>query len=105
MKPDKVLSMLGIAAKAGGIASGEYKTEQAVKSGQAFLVIVAEDASENTKKQFCDMCAFYEIKIVFYGTRESLGHCIGKGFRASMAVTEEGLAKAVLKKLAEITTE
>lgn len=31
MKPDKVLSMLGIAAKAGGVASGEFSTEKAVK--------------------------------------------------------------------------
>lgn len=105
MKPDKVLSMLGIAAKAKGIASGEYQTEHAVKSGQAYLVVVAEDASENTKKMFRDMCAFYEVEIVFYGNRESLGHCIGKEFRASLAVVDEGLANAVKKKLAIQTTE
>ena len=47
MIPDGALSMLGIAAKAGKVASGEYQTEHAVKSHKAFLVIVAEDASEN----------------------------------------------------------
>ena len=44
--------MLGLAAKAGKIASGEFSTERAVKSGSAFLVIVSEEASENTKKLF-----------------------------------------------------
>ena len=44
MKPDKVLSMLGIAAKAGGVASGEFSTEKAVKDGRAWLVIVASEA-------------------------------------------------------------
>lgn len=105
MKPDKVLSLLGIAAKAKHIASGEYQTEHAVKSGEAFLVIVAEDASENTKKMFFNMCEFYKVKMITYSDRESLGHSIGKEFRASLAVTEEGLAKAVLKKLAVKTTE
>ncbi len=38
----KVLSMLGLAAKAGKVASGEFSTEKEVKSGNACLVIVAE---------------------------------------------------------------
>lgn len=105
MIPDRALSMLGIAAKAKKVASGEYQTEHTVKSGSAFLVIVAEDASENTKKMFFDMCSFYEVKLVFYGSKETLGHSIGKEYRASLAVTDEGLAEAVLKKLAQTTTE
>ena len=32
--------------------SGEYQTEKAVKSGTAFLVVVAKDSSDNTKKKF-----------------------------------------------------
>ncbi|MBO5372671.1 MAG: ribosomal L7Ae/L30e/S12e/Gadd45 family protein [Lachnospiraceae bacterium] len=105
MKPDKVLSMLGIATKANGVVSGEFMTEQAIKSGEACLVIVAEDASDNTKKMFRNSCEFYQVKLVCYGTKESLGHSIGKEFRASLAITNEGLADAVCKKLAQITTE
>ena len=45
MKQDKVLSMLGLSAKAGNIASGEFSTEKAVKEGKAHLVIVAGDVS------------------------------------------------------------
>ena len=44
MKPDKVLSMLGLAAKAGAVASGEFSTEKSVNEGKAFLVIVEEDS-------------------------------------------------------------
>lgn len=105
MKPDKALSMLGIAAKAGAVASGEFQTEQAVKSGAAYLVIVAEDASDNTKKMFRNMCEFYETDLVFYTDKESLGHSIGRKFRASLAITDEGLANAVRTKLAQTTTE
>ena len=49
---NKVLSLLGLATKAGKIASGEFSTEKSVKSGKGFLVLVAADASENTKKKF-----------------------------------------------------
>ena len=50
--------MIGLAQKAGKIVSGEFATEKAVKTGKAALVIVAGDASENTKKMFTNMCAF-----------------------------------------------
>mgnify|MGYP003159761849 CR=1 FL=1 len=63
MKPDRVLSMLGIAAKAGSVASGEFSTEKAVKEGRAYLVIVAQDASDNTKKMFRNMTDFYQVNI------------------------------------------
>ena len=105
MKTDKVLSMLGIAAKAGKVASGEYQTEHAIKARRAYLAVVAEDASDNTRKMFQNMCEFYKVPIVFYGDKESLGHAIGRQFRASLAVIDEGLAKAIQKKLAQTTTE
>lgn len=104
MKPDKVLSMLGIAAKAGGIASGEFSTEKAVKEGKAFLVIVAADASENTKKSFRNMTDFYEVPMYLYGDKDTLGHFIGKEFRASLAVTNEGLAHSIEDKLKQAQT-
>ena len=50
MKPDKVLSMLGLAAKAGKVVSGEFSTEKAIKARKAYIVMVAEDASDNTKR-------------------------------------------------------
>ncbi len=99
MKMDNALRMVGIATKAGRIDSGEFMTENAVKSGKAALVIIAGDASENTKKKFNDMCEFYEVPIRAYSTKEELGRAIGKEFRASIAVTDEGLAQAIMKKM------
>lgn len=106
MKQDKVLSMLGIAAKSGNVASGEFSTEKAVKDGKANLVIVASDASDNTKKMFRNMTDFYEVPMYLYADKETLGHFIGKEFRASLAVTNEGLAHSIEEKLKlVITTE
>lgn len=106
MKPDKVLSMLGIAAKSGSVVSGEFSTEKAVKDGKAYLVIVATDSSANTKKMFRNMTDFYEVPMYEYADKVKLGHCIGREFRASLAVVNEGLAKSVEDKLKlTITTE
>ena len=97
----KILSLIGLATKAGKIASGEFQTENAVKDKTAYLVLVAEDASENTKKLFRDKCSFYQIPVYIAGTKEALGAAIGKEYRASVAVLDAGFATAIQKKLDE----
>ena len=99
LKPSKALSMISLATKAGKTVSGEFCTEKEVKSGLAQLVIVAEDASENTKKKFQNMCEFYEVPIYFYGDKDTLGHAMGKEFRASLAVIDHGFANGIKKHL------
>ena len=93
-----ILSLFGLAARAGRIASGEFQTETAVKTGTACLVVVAEDASDNTKKLFHDKCSFYKVPVITLGTKEELGNCIGKSFRANLALTDQGFAKSIIKK-------
>lgn len=93
---DKALQLLSLAQRAGKVASGEFKTEESVKAGQAQLVILASDASDNTKKKFTNMCSFYEVPIMIYSDKEEIGHYIGKEFRASVAVTDAGLAGKIL---------
>lgn len=97
LKSSKALSLVSLATKAGKTASGEFCTEREVKTGMAELVIVAEDASDNTKKKFKNMCNFYEVPIYFYGDKDTLGHAMGKEFRASLAVLDEGFAKGIRK--------
>ncbi len=91
----RIYSLLGIAASGRFISSGEFMTEQAVKAGQANYVIVASDASENTKKKFRNMCEYYHVPIAFFGDKDSLGHAIGKEFRASLSINNEGICKKI----------
>lgn len=99
MGKDKAYGYLGLAAKAGKAPSGEFQTEEAIKRGRAGVVILATDASDNTKKHFKDMCAFREIPVVELTDKEELGRRIGRSFRASLAITDQGLARAFLKAL------
>lgn len=95
----KVLSYIGLGTKAGNIASGEFSTEKAVKNGTAHLVIVAGDASDNTKKMFNNMCSFYQVPMYLFGDKQMLGHSMGKEYRASLAFLDKGLAQATRKQL------
>jgi len=93
----KVWSLISLATKAGKVASGEFCTEKEIKSVNASLVMVAGDASDNTKKRFQNMCDFYKVPICFYKDKDTLGHAMGKEFRASLAVLDEGFAKGIRK--------
>ena len=77
MSQNKALSMIGLATKAGKVASGEFCTEKEVKSGRAYLVIVADNASDNTKKKFQNMCDFYQVPIYFYKDKDTGIGCFG----------------------------
>lgn len=99
MRPDRLRSMTGIAQKAGRLASGEFAVEAGVKSGEAKLVILAVDASDNTKKLFNNKCKFYGVPVIETMTKEELGHSIGKDYRAVAAVLDQGIADAILKTL------
>lgn len=97
---NKILSLLGIAMRGRNLVSGEFQTLEAIRNGSAMLVIIAEDASDNTRKLFSDKCRFYQVPVVYYSTREEIGRAIGKeGLRSSLGVCNAGLADAIMKQL------
>ena len=97
MKPDKIVSYIGLAMKAGKVASGEFSVEKAVKEGKAEVVILSRDASNNTKKKFYDMCKYYQVPAFEYLDKDELGHIIGREMRACVSVNDAGFARAILK--------
>lgn len=99
MKNDKILSLLGLARKAGKLKSGEFCVETEVKKGKAKLVIVANDASDNSKKNYKDMCSFRKVPVYLYSDKENLGRCIGTEERAAAVVLDEGFANSIIKEL------
>ncbi len=92
------LSLLGMAARARAVTSGGSLTEKAIRCGEAYFVIIAEDASEGTKKRIQDKCSFYHVPYVFCGTQDDLGHRIGKEARSTVAILQEGFAKEFIKR-------
>ena len=96
---NKVFSLIGLATRARRVVSGEFSTEKSVKSGRSHMVIVSEEASDNTKKMFTNMCTHYKVPIYLFGTKEELGHAMGQEFRASLSVEDAGFAKSLAVRL------
>lgn len=96
---EKIISLLGLAQKAGKISSGELPVEKTVKSGTSKLLIIAADCSDATKKSYNNMAAYYGVELYEAFSKEQLGQCIGKEYRAALAITDIGFANAVKKLL------
>ena len=92
---DRIGSLLGICRKGGQVSSGEFAAEEAVKKRKAKLLILSEDASLNTKKKFRNMCTFYKVPVMIYGSKENLGRWIGCLERAVVTVNNEQLAEKI----------
>ncbi len=91
------MSMLSLAMKAGAVKSGDFAVKEAIRKGQAKLVILAEDTSPQTIESYKRLIKDNDPKMILYGDKISLGNAVGKEFRAAVAVCDEGLAKAVGK--------
>lgn len=94
---DRVYSLLGLAKKAGQLFAGDETCERTVKSGKAVLVIVAGDASENTKDKFKSMCNYRNVCYREYGEKPGLGKCIGKEIRSVISVLSNDFKNGLLK--------
>lgn len=90
---NRIYSFMGLAAKAGKLVSGEFACERSVKHKEACLVIVAEDASDNTKKKFSDMCCYRGVPIRCFGQKVLIGRYTGKETRAVVAILDENFSK------------
>ncbi|QJD83334.1 YlxQ family RNA-binding protein [Cohnella herbarum] len=94
---NKVLSRLGLATRAGKLISGEEVVLKAIRSGEAKLVLLAGDASDNTTKKISDKCNSYQVPLLVGFTRFELGSAVGKPERVLFAVTDRGFADMLAK--------
>jgi len=92
----KMSSLLSLSAKAGFLRTGEESAEKLLQNDEAKLVIVASDASDNTKKKFVNKCFFYQKPVRVFGERDEMSKCVGKSNRTVYVVTENGFASRLL---------
>lgn len=102
MTNNAMLQLLGLAARARKVISGEELVVKEIRSGNAKLVLLAKDASANTSKKITDKCKFYNVELHVFGDRYDLGHATGKETRVTLAITDNGFAKKMSSLLNEI---
>ncbi|WP_301553505.1 ribosomal L7Ae/L30e/S12e/Gadd45 family protein [Desulfuribacillus stibiiarsenatis] len=86
------MNFLGLANRAGKIASGDTVINK-IQRKEAKLVIIATDASDSSKKRLIDKCSFYKVPYVEFFEKEQLGLAIGKSHRSSCAILDLGFSK------------
>ena len=92
---NRFLGMLGMAKRAGKLSTGAFVCDKMITSRRARLVILASDASENTKKSVTNSCKYYNIKLIEASDMSTLGHATGGGDKAVVSVNDNNFAKAI----------
>ena len=101
-----VLSMLGLALRGGRLAVGEEPVEAVVRARDARVLLVASDAADNTYrrvKHFAEIGQCIWLRIPY--TKAELGQAVGRNATAIVAVTDVGLAAAIVHRLADTDPE
>jgi ribosomal protein L7Ae-like RNA K-turn-binding protein len=94
-KAEQALRLLGLAARAGALVPGTDRVREAVRNGGVAFVLVAADASANSRDKLGPLLdargvAFLEV---FY--REELGAAVGRAPLSAVGLTDRSFADRV----------
>ena len=97
---NNAISVLGLANKAGKIEAGEEPCGAAARAKWAKLIILAQDAADNTKRRAAHFalagnCECIEVPF----SKDDLGSIIGRTSCAVMAICDAGFASLFVSKL------
>ena len=101
-----ILSLLGLSLRGGHLAVGEEPVEAVARARDARVLLLAADAAEGTRRRCEHFAARGDclwLRLPF--TRDELGRALGRSSVAIAAVTDVGLAAALLHRLAELDPE
>ena len=105
---DKLLSTLGLCARARRLVTGTPMICEAMRKGgkaPVLAVLEASDTSENTHGKLVSKCTYYHIPHYRLGVdTQRLARAVGKtGAVAAVGITDESLLKALVRYLPEKT--
>lgn len=103
---DKLLSTLGLCARARKLVTGTPMVCEALRTGgktPVLAVLEASDTSENTHGKLASKCTYYRVPLYRIAADTArLAHAVGKtGAVAAVGVTDENLFKALARYLPE----
>lgn len=99
---NKLYSMLGIGNRARLIVLGETGCIQSIKRRNSKLIILSQDASDNTKKRIINLCEKNNIRYYIIGKKAEYGDALGKGLSSIISVTDFKFSEAIVKIIKEI---
>lgn len=99
MEKSKILSMLGLARRAGKLSMGHDVAAESIRSGKAELLLLCCDLSERAVRDMQFIAGKYDPKLTVFGfadisTAEIYSSC---GYRAGIiTVNDENFARKII---------
>lgn len=90
-----VWRILGLAVRARQAVTGAEAAEQAMRRQKACLILLADDASDNTCQDILWQCRQMDIPALRFGSKADMGHWTGHTERAVIAILSRGFAERV----------
>ena len=98
----KAMNYLGLARKGGLAELGEEPVGAIARTGKAYVILVAGDASDHTWRRAKSYAAGTEQQCIRLScTKDEMGQAVGRTSLAIAAVTDVQLALALVKSLGE----
>ena len=94
---NKILGLIGLAARARKLCFGADSVEEKTKKGKVKLLIIAEDASNRTKDKFIKLAEEKNIPIIIKEKIETLSKAIGKSNKAIIGIEDINLSNEIQK--------
>ncbi len=91
--------LLGLARRAGAVASGTEAVRRAIRQGEARLILMAGDASGVQLDKIRTTLHDRAIPQAVLGDRDALGKALGLAPLAAVAVTKASFAERLLEEL------
>lgn len=90
-----MIKNLGLAFRAGKVVSGTDTVIEKLRKKQLYLILLASDASDNTKKKINDKAKTYETKVIETYDSQTISISIGKSNIKVIGITDEGFSKII----------
>ena len=99
---DPVLSLLGMARRAGRVVLGANLAEQTVERGKGYLVCASSALSERTRRELARICEKGKVPLrILPYTIEELSAAIGTR-AGTVTITDENFAAGIGRKCDEL---
>ncbi|MCR3758547.1 ribosomal L7Ae/L30e/S12e/Gadd45 family protein [Clostridium felsineum] len=98
---NKFLQFLGIAKKAGKIVEGYNKCEELLSKKRAYLILLATDISENSKKKFENYALQRNIDVVNEFSSSELGNILGSESIKVICIVDKKISEKLKSLLPE----
>lgn len=93
--PRRLLELLGLAARAGGLVTGTDAVRRAVRDGLVFRVLLAEDAAPGQQGKLVPLLDARRVPFHTLCTRVALGAAVGRGPVSAIGITNQSFARRV----------